>query len=71
MFRDRPMSPENSVVYWTEYLIRHAKSSNFQLPATDASWASHFMMDLFAVFAGTIILSYFFIRIIVKKIMNY
>jgi len=23
IFKDRPMSPEKSVVYWTEYVIRH------------------------------------------------
>ncbi|XP_025411431.1 UDP-glucuronosyltransferase 2B1-like isoform X2 [Sipha flava] len=45
LFKDRPMSPSDSAVYWIEYLIRHGSEANVTPPSADASWTVHFMVD--------------------------
>lgn len=54
LFRDRPITPADSVVYWTKYLIRHGAEANIRPLSADASWTSYFMMDMCAALVVTI-----------------
>ncbi|VVC34040.1 Hypothetical protein CINCED_3A018919 [Cinara cedri] len=49
VFKDRPMSPQQSVVYWTEYVIRHKGASHLKSQAVNLSWYQYFLLDVIAV----------------------
>ena len=48
-FKDRPTTPQQSVVYWTEYVIRHNGASHFKSPASRLSWFQYFLLDVILV----------------------
>ncbi|KAL4112237.1 hypothetical protein QTP88_016062 [Uroleucon formosanum] len=48
-FKDRPMTPQQSVVYWTEYVIRHKGASHLKSHALNLTWYQYFMLDIIAV----------------------
>ncbi|XP_025195624.1 UDP-glucuronosyltransferase 1-5-like [Melanaphis sacchari] len=66
LFRDRPMTPSESIVYWVEYLIRHGTEVNIQPLSADASWTSHFMLDICAALAAALLTLWFVTRAIVN-----
>lgn len=66
-FKDRPMTPLETSIYWIEYVIRHKGASILKSPAVDMSLAVYFMVDLFLFFA----LVLFSIVIIVYGLCRY
>ncbi|XP_065216825.1 UDP-glucosyltransferase 2-like isoform X2 [Planococcus citri] len=50
-FKDRPMTPQQSVVYWTEYVIRHQGASHLMSPASQLYWYQFLMLDVLLVVA--------------------
>ncbi|VVC34031.1 UDP-glucuronosyl/UDP-glucosyltransferase [Cinara cedri] len=49
IFKDRPMSPQQSVVYWTEYVIRHKGAPHLKSHALNLTWYQYFLLDVIAV----------------------
>ncbi|XP_050433222.1 UDP-glucosyltransferase 2-like isoform X3 [Adelges cooleyi] len=47
-FKDRPMTPAESVVYWTEYVIRHKGAPHLRSHALDLTWYQYFLLDVIA-----------------------
>ncbi|CAI6348012.1 unnamed protein product [Macrosiphum euphorbiae] len=77
IFKDRPMSPEKSVAYWTEYVIRHKGAPHLKSQALNLTWYQYFLLDIIAVMLIfififiLIVLKFFkFIRTIYKKICS-
>lgn len=74
IFKDRPMSPAELVVYWTEYVIRHKGAPHLKSHALNLTWYQYFLLDVivvllilisFAVFItykGFKIISYYFLK---------
>ncbi|KAE8746863.1 UDP-glycosyltransferase-17 [Frankliniella occidentalis] len=48
-FRDRPMSPLDTAVYWTEYVIRHKGAPHLRGGARNLAWYQEALLDVFAV----------------------
>ncbi|CAI6347086.1 unnamed protein product [Macrosiphum euphorbiae] len=48
-FKDRPMTPQQSVVYWTEYVIRHKGAPHLKSQALKLTWYQYFLLDIIAV----------------------
>lgn len=46
-FRDEPKSPEELVVYWTEYVLRH-KGDALRSVTADCPWYQYLLLDVFA-----------------------
>ncbi|XP_050443855.1 UDP-glycosyltransferase UGT5-like isoform X2 [Adelges cooleyi] len=64
VFRDRPMSPMETAMYWTEYVIRHKGAPHLRSPAVGMPWYQYYMIDiismlLICVFAILLSLHYF------------
>ena len=38
LMKDQPMSPQETVVYWTEYVIRHKGAKHLRSPVLDMTW---------------------------------
>ncbi|KAF2356870.1 UDP-glucuronosyl/UDP-glucosyltransferase [Trinorchestia longiramus] len=45
-FRDQPMSPVETAVYWTEYIIRHRGAVHLRSPSMNLTWVEFFYLDL-------------------------
>jgi len=63
IFKDRPMSPEKSVAYWTEYVIRHKGAPHLKSQALNLTWYQYFLLDIIAVI---LILILMFVLIVLK-----
>lgn len=47
-FKDRPLTPAQSVVYWTEYVIRHKGAFHLRSPAADMPLYQYLLLDVIA-----------------------
>ncbi|XP_017015599.3 UDP-glycosyltransferase UGT5-like [Drosophila takahashii] len=56
IFRDRPLEPRKSAVYWIEYVIRHRGAPHMRSAGLDLNWFQFYLLDVVA-FAGIIALS--------------
>jgi len=63
IFKDRPMSPEKSVVYWTEYVIRHKGAPHLKSQALNLTWYQYFLLDMITV---VLIFIFIFVLIVLK-----
>lgn len=45
---DRVQTPQQAVVYWTEYVIRHQGATHLRVSALDLSWYQYLLLDVFA-----------------------
>ncbi|KAE9540022.1 hypothetical protein AGLY_005274 [Aphis glycines] len=48
IFKDRPMSPESLVVYWTEYVLRHHGAPHLKSCALNLTWYQYYLLDVMA-----------------------
>ena len=51
IFKDRPITPQQSVVYWTEYVLRHNGASHFKSPASKLYLYQYWLLDVVFVFS--------------------
>jgi len=70
-FKDRPMSPAESVVYWTEYVIRHKGAPHLKSHAFNLTWYQYFLLDVIFVFFIFISFAIFTIYKLFKIIYYY
>lgn len=74
IFKDRPMDPKQTVVYWTEHVIRQGGASYLQVEAHNMSYIEFHLIDVYAfLFAASLILFYIFCKIIkhfIKKLFK-
>ncbi|XP_049961399.1 UDP-glycosyltransferase UGT5-like [Schistocerca serialis cubense] len=55
VYKDRPMSPREAVVYWSEYVIRHKGARHLRSAALDLQWYQLLLLDVLAVvFVGVV-----------------
>lgn len=69
IFKDRPISPVQSVVYWTEYVVRHKGAPHLKSHALNLAWYQYFLLDVIAVLLTIIFLGLFVAYKIVKIIL--
>ncbi|XP_060840456.1 UDP-glucosyltransferase 2-like [Rhopalosiphum padi] len=46
IFKDRPMSQAESVVYWTEYVLRHKGAQHMKSHAFNLRWYQYYLLDV-------------------------
>nr|CAD7446400.1 unnamed protein product [Timema bartmani] len=50
-FQDRPMSPMDTAIYWTEYVVRHKGAPLLHFAGADLSLHQYLLLDVVAVLA--------------------
>jgi glucuronosyltransferase len=71
-FNDLPLSPQESAVYWTEYVLRHNGAAHLRSPSNDLSFIQFHLIDVYAllivisIFSS--IMTYLFLQYLIKKI---
>lgn len=66
-FRDRPMKPIDTAIYWIEYVIRHKGADFMKNPALKISWVAYNMLDVY----GFMLLMLFLIIYVLYKILKF
>ncbi|CAI6345234.1 unnamed protein product [Macrosiphum euphorbiae] len=58
LFKDRPMTPAQSVVYWTEYVLRHKGAPHLKSHAVNLTWYQYYLLDVisFAIILISVVL---------------
>lgn len=71
LFKDQPMSPAESVVFWTEYVIRHKGAPHLKSHAFNLTWYQYFMLDVIFIVAVGVFLVLFVTHKVFKMTMKY
>jgi len=66
IFKDRPMSPNESVVFWTEYVIRHNGAPHLKSQGLNLKWYQYFLLDVLAAMLVLMLISVFILLKIYK-----
>lgn len=75
-YKDQPMTPQETTVYWVEYIARHQGAPHIKTAARELSFIEYHMIDVFAAMAviavignilGFIVLQILFRKIFSKK----
>ncbi|KAH8283042.1 hypothetical protein KR054_011685, partial [Drosophila jambulina] len=68
LYRDRPLTAKQSVLYWTEYVLRHHGAPHLQSPAVHMNFVELFNLDLYVLLLSILILILLIVRLLVKAI---
>lgn len=72
VFRDRPVSPMETAVYWTEYVIRHKGAPHLRTAAAEMPWYQYYLIDvLFVIFLLPLIVFVLLYRLIRKAVLRF
>ncbi|XP_070066402.1 UDP-glycosyltransferase UGT4 [Drosophila virilis] len=52
IFRDRPLPPRRSAVYWIEYVIRHKGAPHMRSAGLDLRWYQFYLLDVISFVAA-------------------
>lgn len=57
-FKDRPKTPKEEIIYWTEYVINHHGAENLKSSGLKLPWYQYILIDvlMLAVFIFIIII---------------
>ncbi|XP_022164543.1 UDP-glucuronosyltransferase 2B2-like [Myzus persicae] len=66
IFKNRPMSPEQSVLYWTEYVIRHKGAPHLKTHSLNLTWYQYLLLDIIAVIIVFICICLFLLYLLIK-----
>lgn len=53
-FHDRPLSPQDTVAYWTEYVLRHEGAPHLKSHAVNTKWYQYFSLDFLTIVIAVI-----------------
>jgi glucuronosyltransferase len=65
------MSPAESVVYWTEYVVRHKGAPHLKSRAIDLMWYEYFLVDVIVALFFAIFVILFVVYFSLKMIYLY
>ena len=69
LYFDRPMSPQDTAVFWVEYIIRHGNV--LRSPAIDLAWWQVQLLDVYGfLLLGTLLILYI-VFLIIKTVFKF
>ncbi|XP_017084632.2 LOW QUALITY PROTEIN: UDP-glycosyltransferase UGT5 [Drosophila eugracilis] len=68
LYRDRPMTARESVVYWAEYVIRHKGAAHLQSPVVHMNYIAANNLDIYAIFVVVLVIFVLLLTKLVKII---
>ncbi|EDW04021.1 UDP-glycosyltransferase UGT5 [Drosophila grimshawi] len=71
LYRDRPLTPRQSVIYWTEYVLRHKGAYHMQSPSLHMHFVARNNLDVCAfvlfIIASSLVVFVFLLRLVYKR----
>ncbi|XP_024945555.1 UDP-glucuronosyltransferase 2C1 isoform X2 [Cephus cinctus] len=68
-FRDRPLTPAETAVYWVEYIIKHG-SQALRSPALDLTWWQEALLDVYVALVLALLVTVYAIIMIVGALVR-
>ncbi|XP_017492768.1 PREDICTED: UDP-glucuronosyltransferase 2B15-like [Rhagoletis zephyria] len=72
IFRDRPMGPRETLIYWIDYVIRHNGARHLRAAGMDLKWYQFYLLDVATLVVIAVLVAFavsvFTIRWILRKI---
>lgn len=73
-FHDRPMSPMDTAIFWTEYVVRHGGAPHMRSAALDLAWYQYLLLDVITfvvvIGAGILITLYIIVRKVLRSLKS-
>ncbi|XP_036332574.1 UDP-glycosyltransferase UGT5-like [Rhagoletis pomonella] len=54
IFRDRPMGPRETLLYWIDYVVRHNGARHLRAAGMDLKWYQFYLLDVAALVAAVV-----------------
>ncbi|KAH8358918.1 hypothetical protein KR093_003240 [Drosophila rubida] len=67
-YRDQPMSPQETAIWWTEYILRHKGGHHMRSAAQDLSFVEYHNLDVLGLFLGIVIIAFIAFKLILRKL---
>ncbi|XP_068151168.1 UDP-glucosyltransferase 2-like [Drosophila tropicalis] len=66
LYRDRPLSARESVLYWSEYVIRHRGAPHLQSPLVHMGFVAVYNLDVYLLSASILLISLLLLKFSIK-----
>ncbi|XP_022228116.2 UDP-glucosyltransferase 2 [Drosophila obscura] len=66
LYRDRPLTARETVVYWTDYVLRHRGAPHLQSPSVHMSFVELYNIDLYALLISVLAIIVFLARLTLR-----
>jgi glucuronosyltransferase len=70
LFRDRPQTPMETAIFWTEYVIRHGGAPHLRSVAVEMPWYQYLLLDVIAVLLLASVTSSLILRFVLRKLVD-
>ncbi|XP_068156327.1 UDP-glycosyltransferase UGT5-like [Drosophila tropicalis] len=70
-FRDQPMNPVDTAVWWTEYVLRHKGGPHMRIAEQDISFMKYYKLDLIPIVFGRIGLPAIVVILLAYRLINW
>jgi hypothetical protein len=70
LFRDRPQTPLETAIFWTEYVIRHKGAPHLRSAAVDLAWYQYLLLDVVAVVVTFVAMVLWVVYALFKKLIG-
>lgn len=67
-FKDRPKTPQEEIVYWTEYVIKHKGAHHLKSTGLQLFWYQYILIDVLIVVLSMVLVALGVIVLIAKTI---
>ncbi|PSN46987.1 hypothetical protein C0J52_17341 [Blattella germanica] len=71
LFKDRPQTPLETAIYWTEYVIRQRGAPHMRTAAADLPWYQYFLIDVILTLVVAFFLPLLSLYLICKRTMKF
>lgn len=65
---DRPQTPQQTLAYWVDYVIRHNGAPHLRVAALDLNWYQYLLLDVALFLVVTTVILIIALKVVVKKI---
>lgn len=63
-FKDRPLSPMDTALYWIEHIIKFKGGQHLRSPGVNLPWYQYYLIDVLGLILGLIVLTlYLFYKV--------
>lgn len=69
-YRDQPMTPTDTMVYWSEYVIRHKEAPHIRSPGLDLNYFQDHNLDVLATIFCIVILTVYALKWVLQKMFS-
>lgn len=70
-FKDRPMSPAQTVDYWMRYVIRHKGAPHLKSHALNLTWYQYYLLDVIAIMSLMVVLAVYTTLFVSRSVYRY